>query len=95
MPNGGQISCPYCTYSRRDRNISFDGTCDIWGIECNPFRLCRTFRLPKQSHTEARERWPLLNELKPGIVYYIDNGGTNTTGQTKPMYKVIKIEENQ
>jgi len=31
--------------------------------------------------------------LKPGIVYYIDNGGGPTTGETKFIYKIIKIKE--
>ena len=91
MPNGGQISCPYCTYSREYREKTDFGTCDIWGIECDPFTICRSFRNPRQSHRDAKAHWKLLKELEPGIVYYIDNGGGPTTGETKPMYKVVKI----
>lgn len=68
MPNGGHISCKYCTYSRLTPN-----TCDIFGIETSPFILCRAFRKPKQSHTEARNEYPMLKELSPGVVYRIDN----------------------
>lgn len=58
MPNGGHISCEYCTYNR-----SRPGECDIFGVETSPFVLCRAFRTPKQSHQEARERWPMLEDL--------------------------------
>lgn len=68
MPNGGHISCVYCTYNR-----STPDACDIFGIETSPFILCRAFRKPKQSHTEARKAYPMLNELSPGVVYEIDN----------------------
>ncbi len=92
MPNGGQISCPYCTYFRKNRENTVFGKCDIWGIQCDPFTVCRSFRIPKQSHKEAKQRWKLLDRLEPGIVYFIDNGGGPTTGETKPLYKVVKIE---
>lgn len=68
MPNGGHISCSYCTYDRLT-----PGTCDIFGIETSPFILCRAFRKPKQSHTEARNEYPMLKKLSPGVIYGIDN----------------------
>ncbi len=83
MPNGGHICCEYCTYNRAKL-----GFCDIFGIETNPFILCRSFRMPKQSHTEARKKWPILKELKPGIVYSINNNALYA-GNPKPIYKVV------
>ncbi len=93
MPNGGQISCPYCTYSREHGKNAAFGKCDIWGIQCDPFTICRSFRIPGQTHRDTKKHWKLLDKLEPGIVYFIDNGGGQTTGETKPKYKVIRIEE--
>ncbi|HPI89403.1 MAG TPA: hypothetical protein PK859_08855 [Spirochaetota bacterium] len=85
MPNGGHICCEYCTYNRLN-----SGTCDIWGIRTSPFILCRAFRVPKQSHTEARKKWQILNELKSGFVYGIDNSSINA-GNPIEIYRVIEM----
>lgn len=87
MPNGGHISCAYCTYSR-----STPGTCDIFGIETGPFILCRAFRKPKQSHTEARNEYPMLKELSPGVVYGIDNNAV-IAGNPRPIARIRAIEK--
>lgn len=84
IPNGGHICFAYCTYNRLTL-----GTCDIFGIEISPFILCRAFRFPEQSHTEARKKWPLLNDLKPGVVYGIDNSAV-LAGNPEPIYEIIK-----
>jgi len=84
MPNGGHISCDNCTYRRIKR-----GMCDIFGINTSPFIICRSFRMPKQSHSEARHQYPLLNQLKPGIVYSIDND-VLSQGNPQPIYKIVK-----
>lgn len=80
MPNGGHISCEYCTYNRHT-----PGKCDVFGIETSPFIICRMFRMPQQSHEEAREQWPMLEELKPGIVYEIDNSAV-LVGNPRHLY---------
>jgi len=85
MPNGGHISCDNCTYSRFT-----PGKCDIFGIKSSPFIICRSFRMPKQSHSKARDRWPLLNQLEPGIVYSIDND-VLSQGDPQPIYKISKF----
>lgn len=82
MPNGGHICCEYCTYSRNPNR-----RCDIFGIETSPYILCRSFRKPKQSHVEARREWPVLNELKSGLVYKIDNS-TFHAHEPIPIFKV-------
>jgi len=89
MPNGGHICCEYCTYSRFT-----PGKCDIFGVETNPGTLCRAFRRSRQSHREAREQWPILEELKPGIVYEIDNT-TYSAGDPRPVYRVVPISSTK
>lgn len=88
MANGGHISCEYCTYSR-----SSSARCDVYGVDTNPFMICRMFRVPKQSHTEAREKWSFLEKLKPGIVYGFDNG-TYSSGHGKmtQLFRVVSCE---
>ena len=85
MANGGHISCEYCTYNRNPV-----GRCDIFGVDTSSFVLCRTFRKPKQSHAEARKEWPMLEKLKPGLVYEIDNS-TYSTHDPRPAYHVSAI----
>jgi len=83
MANGGHISCVDCTYNRFT-----PGNCDVFGIETKGFGLCRAFRYPGQSHVEARKKFPLLNDLKPGIVYGIDNSVV-LAGNPQPAYIVV------
>ena len=85
MSNGGHISCEYCTYNRNPY-----GRCDIFDVETSPFVLYRAFRKPKQSHAEARKEWPMLEKLKPGTVYEIDNS-TYNIHDPKPIYHVSSI----
>jgi hypothetical protein len=86
MPNGGHVCCEYCAYNR-----SQPGKCDIFGIDTNVFTLCRTFRMARQSHQEARKQWPMLEKLEPGLVYQIDNNA-HSAGNPRPVYKVIRIK---
>lgn len=86
MPNGGHICCEYCTYNRTN-----PGKCDIFGIATNPLILCRAFRVPKQSHQEARKQWPVLEELEPGLVYQIDNNALSA-GNPRAIYKIMQIQ---
>jgi len=87
MPNGG-------AYQLRILHIqpSYAGAMLYLGIEMSPFILCRAFRRPKQSHTEARKKWPMLNDLKPGVVYKIDNSAV-LAGNPEPVYKVQILEK--
>ena len=85
MANGGHICCERCTYNRLT-----PGTCDIFGIETNQFVLCRAFRMPKQSHAEARKKWPMLNDAKPGVVYRIENLA-GLAASPEPVYRIIKL----
>ena len=87
MPNGGHICCEYCTYSRSQRGI-----CDIFGHETSPGILCRSFRMPKQTHSSARRKWRLLLDLKPGIVYGIDNN-VFSAGNPRPLYKMVPVDK--
>jgi hypothetical protein len=86
MPNGGYICCLECTYGR-----SPEGRCDVFGIKTSPHILCRSFRMPRQSHSDARDQWPMLNSLEPGIIYQIDNFYPNTGLNPKPIFRVTKI----
>jgi len=85
MPNGGHICCEYCAYNR-----SMPGKCDIFGIDTNPFILCRAFRKPKQSHRDARKQWPGLEKLDAGLVYQIENDAF-AAGNPRPIYRVQQI----
>lgn len=87
MPNGGHICCEYCTYSRALR-----GSCDIHGIETSPFILCRSFRLSGQSHTAARQQWPMLLDLEPGVVYWIDNAAPPLR-PPRAAYRLVPVKE--
>jgi hypothetical protein len=86
MANGGHISCAGCTYSRLK-----PGKCDIWGIEISGFLLCRAFRFPGQPHTAARKEFKMLNKLKPGFVYAIDNSVV-AIGNPEPVYGIKTIK---
>jgi hypothetical protein len=85
MANGGHISCAGCTYSRLK-----PGKCDIWGIEISGFLLCRAFRFPGQPHTAARKEFKMLNKLKPGFVYAIDNSVV-AIGNPEPVFQIVEI----
>ncbi len=85
MPNGCHICCEYCTYNRLT-----PGKCDIFGIEAGPFILCRSFRMPKQSHEGARRRHPELTALEPGVVYSIENT-TAGPADPRPAYRVVAV----
>ena len=86
MPNGGSICCLECTYGR-----SVSRRCDIFGTEVSPFYLCRAFRMPKQSHSEAREHWKMLNQLQPGFVYELENSYPSAGNEPKPAYQIKPI----
>jgi hypothetical protein len=86
MPNGGSISCSECTFGRDG-----DGRCDIFGTEVTPFLLCRAFRRPKQSHTEARRHWPMLNRLDKGVVYEIENSYPSAGVPPRPVFRMLRI----
>lgn len=83
MPNGGSISCYECTYGR-----SSDKKCDIFGTIVTPGFLCRAFRLPRQSHTEARDHWPMLKRLERGVVYAIDNAYPPSGDPPFPAFRI-------
>ena len=85
MANGGFICCEYCTYNR-----SPYGECDIFGIRTCPNIICRAFRMPKESHAQARNRFTFLEKLKPGIVYEIENSPLSD-GKPTPAYAVKRI----
>lgn len=87
MPNGGSICCVECTYGR-----SPDGRCDVHGVKTSPFLLCRTFRMPGQSHSEARQHWPLVSRLEPGIVYEIENSYAAEGRPPQPRYRLSPCE---
>ena len=82
MPNGGHISCEYCTYNR-----AYRGRCDIFGVETSPFVLCRSFRPPGESHRSAHKAWKILDTLEPGKVYAIDNDNA-VSGNPEVIYEV-------
>ena len=86
MPNGGSICCFECTYGRNP-----DERCAIFGTEVTPLLLCRAFRMPRQSHSEARKHWPLLDDLEKGVVYEIDNSYPPTGRPPKPAYRIRRI----
>ena len=74
MPNGGHICCHYCTHNKPIPDLeSVFGRCEVHGIRANPFLLCRNFIRHDQSQDDALSKWPMLKEMKPGIVYEIDN----------------------
>lgn len=87
MSNGGFICCVECTYNR-----TTPGRCDLFGVRTSGFVVCRAFRLPRQSHTEARGKWPMLESLEPGVVYGIDNSALSS-GEPEPLYKVVPVRE--
>lgn len=89
MSNGGHICCEYCTYNR-----SPYGQCDIFGVETNPFVLCRSFRKTGQSHSQARKKWPMLNDLRPGLVYQIDNS-IYCIHKPKPIYYLKPVADDE
>lgn len=57
-------SCMTCTYGRRR-----DGVCDIHGTEVSESQICRTYRLPGQSHQKSRSVNAVIEKLRPGYVY--------------------------
>lgn len=93
MPNGGHICCMYCTYNQgvHDGN-ELHSKCDIFGVKCSPHIICRSFRMPKQSHWSARAEWPMLNDLEPGIVYSVNNTSGPMTGTLAKMYELKKLK---
>ncbi len=89
MPNGGMINCLMCTYGRSSNEV-----CDVFGTGVSAFFLCRTFRKPRQSHTEARKHWPMLRDLEPGTVYEIDNSYPQSQPTPTPAYKTVPVGED-
>jgi hypothetical protein len=87
MPNGGHISCSYCIHDQR-------GQCGVYGVETTPDILCRMFRTePAQPYEDAAGRWPVLDDLKPGIVYSIDNDAFSA-GNPKPLYVLRRVKRD-
>jgi hypothetical protein len=87
MPNGGMICCDRCAFGRRK-----DRLCDIFGTEVSVHLVCRSYRVAKQSHREARKEWPVLQKLEPGIVYAIHNS-TYADWDPKPWFRVVPIHD--
>ncbi len=95
MPNGGHICCAGgCTYNSETHGIQAQARCDVFGIETDMnggCMLCRMYREPRQSHRDARSRWPILDDLEPGVVYAIDNT-TISAGNPRPVYRVLPVD---
>lgn len=89
MPNGGMICCLECTYGRGENH-----QCDFMGIPVAPNLLCRGFRLPRQSHTDARAHWPLLHDLEPGVVYSIENWVGGNECAHIPVFRLMPVRDN-
>ena len=77
-------TCTTCTYGRRS-----DHVCDITGAPLKDSHVCRAYRKPGQSHSEARSRYPLLANLRPGVVYSIR---TSKTGSDHTISASFKLE---
>lgn len=90
MANGGHICCLYCVYDRANHKGSNDCTCDIFGVATASGVLCRSFRMPKQSHFNARKEWPILKTLEPGVVYHIHNDAYQA-GDPQPAFRMMEI----
>ena len=59
-------ACITCTFGRCS-----DGLCDIHGTAVTRNLVCRAYRNAGQSHLDARAKYPLLEQLRPGRVYSI------------------------
>jgi hypothetical protein len=46
--------------------------------------------MPEQSHSEARERCPVLENLEPGVVFSVENA-VYADFDPKPLYRMGKI----
>ncbi len=95
MPNGGTICCHDCTYNLGLYNSKIYDKCDIFGIDTNPSLICRSFRLPKQSHTQAREKWPILDTLAPGMIYKHEDVPNDSRPNLKELFKVEFVQINE
>ena len=87
MPNGGYLSCGRCTYNRAK-----PGHCDLFGVEVSVHTICRGFRAPQQSHTEARREHPFLENLAPGVVYGFAND-PYMMEEPAPIYRTARVPE--
>ena len=91
MPNGGYVCCEEsCAY-----NDAAKGRCDVFGVETGmnaAFMLCRMYRWPDQTHAESRKSYAILERLKPGVVYAINNiNGANAS--PRPLYRVTAVKQ--
>ena len=79
-------ACNSCTYGRRP-----DGSCDIYGTPVTNELVCRAYRHPQQSHSEARSKEPLLEQLRPGLIYSIKAGKIDANRTLSASYKTERL----
>ena len=79
-------ACSTCTYGRRS-----DGLCDIHGTAVTNNLVCRTYRNAGQSHLDARGKYPLLDQLRPGRVYSIRTDKTSAGQSVSARFNIEPI----
>jgi ADP-ribosyl-[dinitrogen reductase] hydrolase len=79
-------ACSTCTYGRRS-----DGLCDIHGTAVTNNLVCRTYRNAGQGHRDARNRYPLLDQLRPGRVYSIKRDKTSAGQSVSARFNIEPI----
>ena len=79
-------ACNSCTYGRRP-----DGSCDIYGTPVTDELVCRAYRSAAQSHSEARSDHPLLEQLRPGLVYTTKAGRIDANQSISASYRTERI----
>ena len=83
-------ACNSCTYGRRP-----DVSCDIFGTPVTKELVCRAYRSPAQSHSEARSKYSILEQLRPGLVYSIKTGKTDASQTVSASYKTEQIRREE
>lgn len=79
-------ACNSCTYGRCP-----DGSCDIFGTPVIGELVCRAYRSAAQSHSEARSEHPLLEQLRPGLVYTTKAGRIDANQSISASYRTERI----
>lgn len=82
--------CPSCAFGRDPK-----GCCDIFGTLVKNDRLCRTYRRPQQSHTQARAGHAILARLHPGIVYEVEIEADGSTPMYRAVHSLVAVQREE
>lgn len=82
--------CPSCSFGRALQRL-----CDIFGTQVKDDRVCRAYRRPAESHTQARAAHPILARLHPGIVYEVESEAEGGATMYRAVHSIVTVRREE